>query len=100
MEALSENSLEINFLLDVTDKPWRTYDEKLHNCGIDAGSPLLKVLLNNACFHHPYSFLRNLELERVSMNVKVEGQRHFKIQNNTGLLSPAGASCCLALSLM
>ncbi len=90
-EAPYENSLEISFLLDVTDKPWHSYDEAAHNCGIDASSPLLKVLLNNACFHHPYSFLRNLELERVSMNVKVEGQRFVRIQNNIGLLSPAGA---------
>lgn len=91
VEAPYENSLEINFLLDVTDKPWRVYDETLHNCGIDAVSPLLKVVLNNACFHHPYSFLRNLVLERVSINVQVEGHKHFKLQNNIGLLSPAGS---------
>lgn len=86
-----ENSLEFKFLLDVTDKPWITYSEKVHNCGLDALNPLLKVLLNNACFHHPYSFLRNLVLERVSVNVSVEGQKYFKIQNNTGLLSTASA---------
>jgi len=90
-ETLNETCLEINFLLDVTDKAWRTYNEAVHQCGIDARSPLLKVLLNNACFHHPYSFLSNLVLERVSMNVRVEGHRYVKIQNNIGLLSPAGA---------
>jgi hypothetical protein len=91
MQAPDENSLEIKFQLDITGKPWITYDEKVHSCGIDAASPLLKVLLNNACFHHPYSFLRNLVLERVSVNVSVEGHKYFKIQNNTGLLSTASA---------
>ncbi len=91
MEPPFENSLEINFYLDITAKAWRTYSESLHNCGIQASVPLLKVLLNNTCFHHPYSFLRDLVLERVGVKVQVEGHKFFKLQNNVGIMSATHA---------
>ncbi|GAA0553609.1 baseplate J/gp47 family protein [Chitinophaga japonensis] len=88
LEEPLDNSLEITFMLDITAKAWSTYNEKVHASGLAAAVPLLKVLLNNNSFHHPYSFLRSLLLERVAVNVQVSGHRHVKLQSNIGMLSP------------
>ncbi|HEU4554852.1 MAG TPA: hypothetical protein VFS25_18530 [Chitinophaga sp.] len=88
MTAATDNSLELFFVLDPTDKAWTIYNEKAHGSGLQSKAPLLKVLLNNASFHHPYSFLRSLLLERVCVQVKVTGHKSFRLQNNIGPLSP------------
>jgi len=84
---LTDNSMEIFFALDPTDKPWGVYDEKAHGGGLSSKQPFLKVLLNNTSFHHAYSYLRPMLLERVCVKVNVTGHRYFKMQNNIGPVS-------------
>ncbi len=87
IDSNTDHCIDISFVLDARDKGWSNFDSKVHGDGITSALPLLKVLLNNASFHHPYSFLRGLLLERVHVKVNVTGHKYFKLQNNIGPLN-------------
>lgn len=81
--------IKISFVLGTTDKPFETYKEEIHGLGFNTELPVLQILLNNFVEHHPYSYLKNLLIERITLNAKVKGFKLLKLQNNVGPLSPA-----------
>ncbi|MBS0032278.1 hypothetical protein ACTJJ0_33805 [Chitinophaga sp. 22321] len=80
----ADNAIVINFLLRNSDDAFSVYNPEAHGPDIASSLPLLKVLLNNNSFHHPYSFLRNIVLERVTVRAKVTDFRAVKLDNNMG----------------
>lgn len=83
------NTLEISFTLDTPDKAFDVYKEEVHQMNLPTSLPLLQIILNNFVEHYPYGFLRNLMLDRVTIQVKVKGFKEVKLQNNVGPLSIA-----------
>lgn len=80
----TDNVIVINFLLRTGEGPFCVYNPEAHGPGVTSQLPLLKILLNNNSFHHPYSFLRSLVLERVTVTANVTGYRAVKLDNNVG----------------
>ncbi|PSL45359.1 hypothetical protein CLV51_10461 [Chitinophaga niastensis] len=84
LEEQADNTIVINFLLHTNDEAFCVYNPEVHGTGINSQLPLLKVLLNCNSFHHPYSFLRKLVLDRVTVTAKVSGYRSVKLDNSLG----------------
>ncbi|SKC95210.1 hypothetical protein SAMN05660461_0289 [Chitinophaga ginsengisegetis] len=83
----ADNAILINFLLRGSEAPSGVYNPEVHGANISSALPLVKILLNNNSFHHSYSFLRHLVLERVTVTAKVTGFRAVKLDNNIGELN-------------
>ncbi|MGF6930301.1 hypothetical protein QFZ48_005801 [Chitinophaga sp. W2I13] len=83
----ADNAIVINFLLRSSEAAFTVFSPDVHGDNITSALPLLKVLLNNNSFHHPYSFLRQLVLDRVTVTAKVTGFRAVKLDNNVGELN-------------
>ncbi|CAL1518631.1 hypothetical protein [Chitinophaga sp. MM2321] len=87
----ADNAIAINFILHMNAEASSTYKEEVHGDNIASSLPLLKILLNNNSFHHPYSFLRYLVLERVTVTANVDGYHSVKLSNNIGEANAAHA---------
>lgn len=79
--------LEINFKLNSGKRTAGIFDPLIHKCDIDTKFPVFRMRLNNFAEHHAYSFLKESNLERVTINIKVKGFKGLKAQNNIGPLS-------------
>ncbi|MBW8686814.1 hypothetical protein [Chitinophaga rhizophila] len=84
-----DNAFLITIAYDTNAPAAAIYNPLVHGGAYQSGYPLLRLLLNNNSFHHPYSFLPLLWLERISIRANVKGYRSVKLYNNTGPLSPA-----------
>lgn len=83
------SSLVITFELNNSQKAFDCYNEAIHNNLLNTQLPVLKVLLNSQVEHYAYSFLRVMQLNRLTLNVKVKAFKDIKLQNNVGPLSPS-----------
>ena len=83
------NAFFITLVYEVNAPAAAIYDPLIHGGAYQSKLPLLRLLLNNNSFHHPYSYLPMLWLERVSLRAQVKGYRSVKLFNNAGPLSPA-----------
>ncbi|MBM3442378.1 MAG: hypothetical protein FJX89_06715 [Bacteroidetes bacterium] len=66
------------------------YVEEVHQLGLQAGQPMLRVMLNPAHAYHPYTHLQFLELDDIEVNVQVNDLRHLHLHSSTGALDDAG----------
>jgi hypothetical protein len=78
--------IEVKFKMEATAAAVGVYNNKLHGYGFDVPWPVIRFLLNNSSFHHPYSFLSYFIMERITIKVNVEDSKLFKIKNNLGEL--------------
>lgn len=70
-------------------KPIDNYQQKVHGYDITTSMPLLRFIVNNNSFHNPYSFLRDLVVEKINIHVSVKGFSLLSLRNNIGVLSTA-----------
>ncbi|WP_343690613.1 hypothetical protein [Chitinophaga sp.] len=85
----TKDSIQISFTIGITAPPVIIYNPKVHGGQYHCPHPMLKVLLNNNSFHHPYSYLKSLELDRITIHARVKGFRSVQLRNNVGPLSAA-----------
>ncbi len=83
---LGEPALTLQFILPASAPPVFPYDAALHGSGFSTPWPLLKVLLSDEEPIFSYSFLRDLELEQVDLNIDVVGLSNLSVYNDLGLL--------------
>ncbi|WP_149695989.1 hypothetical protein [Chitinophaga sp. CF418] len=83
------NCLVISITYDANAPAAALYNPVVHHGEYQTTLPLIKLLLNNNSFHHPYSYLPLLRLERVAIRANVKGYRSVRLFNNAGPLSPA-----------
>lgn len=88
LEKQSKTILKINFVLTPAHKAMDVFNPEVHQLKCSSAFPMLRFSLNNFAEHHPYSFLRETLLDRVTVNVQVKGFKALKMQNNIGPLSP------------
>ncbi|MDP4209270.1 MAG: hypothetical protein Q8928_10710 [Bacteroidota bacterium] len=81
--------LEIILQLKGSDPAFDIYRQHIHQLSIESALPLLHIGLNNYAEHHPFSFLKNTLIERITIKVDVKDFKSVKLQNNIGVLSPA-----------
>lgn len=85
----SANCIVISMTYDTNAPAAALYDPLVHKGAYQTSLPLIRLLLNNNSFHHPYSFLPLLWLERIAIRANVKGYRSVRLFNNAGPLSPA-----------
>ena len=76
--------IEIKFKLEITAEAVAVYNSKVHGYPFDAHWPVIRFLLNNSSFHHPYTFLSWFIIERITIKVNVKESKLFKLKNNHG----------------
>lgn len=81
-----ESYIEVKWVLETGDPAVAVCNSLLH--GFDPGMPwpVAKLLLNNASFHHPYTFLSYLVINRINIRLDVQESRCFQLKNNLGEL--------------
>jgi hypothetical protein len=72
--------------MEITEEAIGIYDSKVHGYPFEVQWPVLRFLLNNSSFHHPYTFLSWFIIERITIKVQVKGSKLFKLKNNLGEL--------------
>lgn len=82
----SDCFIDVKFKMEITEEAIGIYNSKLHGYDFDVPWPVIRFLLNNSSFHHPYSFLSYFIIERITIKVDVEGSKLFKLKNNLGEL--------------
>jgi hypothetical protein len=83
-----ENSLVVTFFLPEDFPPVVPYDRKIHGDGYETRLPVVRMIQNPRSYLYPYGILSKLELERIRIDVTVEGCRLLQLYNNIGQLSP------------
>ncbi len=83
------NCIVISITYDINAPAAALYNPVVHLGSYQTALPLIRLLLNNSSFHHPYSYLPLLWLERIAIRANVRGYRSVRLFNNAGPLSPA-----------
>ncbi|RFM33312.1 hypothetical protein [Chitinophaga silvisoli] len=86
---LTSDSIQLTFTIGMSAPPVVVYNQKVHSEQYRTTHPMVKVLLNNNSFHHPYSYLQYLQLDRITIHARVKGCRAVQLRNNVGPLSAA-----------
>lgn len=89
-QSLSAARISLEFQLLRSAPPISAYAQDLHGPSFQSTWPVLKVLLSSEEPIYPYSFLRDLELEEVGLQVEVKGMRNLTAYNDQGLLDLSG----------
>jgi hypothetical protein len=84
--------LEIELRIYNADEVIDVYKPLIHGGNFDIDCPVFKLLLNNYSVNNPFTFLRNIKMERISIIADVQGSRAVKLQNSIGPLSAASTS--------
>lgn len=79
--------LDLTFKLSATDPAVGLYQQAVHGDAYMAGAPAVKIEINNNAFHNAFGFLRNMEINRISIVADVKGARGLQLQNNLGPVS-------------
>ncbi|MDE2387605.1 MAG: baseplate J/gp47 family protein [Betaproteobacteria bacterium] len=82
------NSLAITFFLPEDFPAVVPYDRNIHGDGYETQLPMVRLIQNPHGYLYPYGILSKLELDRISIDVTVEGCRMLQLHNNIGQLSP------------
>ena len=79
---------EIRLSLTI-DKKYPTidnYDEEIHEAKLAADAPVFYFKLNTDNFYFAYSFLYEMELSKIDIDVKVQNLKNISVINNSGEL--------------
>lgn len=88
-DGKNNNYFQVEFELGQKDQPVQEYDPVLHGADFDVQWPMVSIFLNNNAFFHPYTFFQFIKINKVSINVKVEGSTRLQLQNNFGKVTNA-----------
>lgn len=89
LEGVTDKFIEIDFELGHNDPPIGVYQTSTHGYQLNSSWPLLRLEINNNSFHNPYTFLKDMVLQRVGIRLSVTDSAAVKLQNNIGTLSMA-----------
>lgn len=84
-----QSVLSLEFILPASAAAVASYDPAIHGENYQTPWPVLKVVLSDEEPIYSYSFLRDLELEEVNLEVQVTGLRNLTAYNDIGLLDAA-----------
>ena len=83
-----DKAIELVLRLNSSESAIDSYNKDIHLLNFDSKFPLIRIGLNNYDEHHPYSFLNNSLIDRITIKTNVKGFRSLVLQNNIGLISP------------
>lgn len=85
------NSIQINFQLKENDPAWVAYSNKVHGDIYNTNFPIVEILLKGDSIYYPYSFLKELEWERLGVKLEVEDFRDVMVYNKHGLVDTSSS---------
>lgn len=81
------NSLEIKFSISKAKPAIVPYNNNvLKDLYFDTDLPVIKIILNDSKQPYSYSFLQNLKVEKVDINVKVDQIRNYQVYDDNFVL--------------
>lgn len=89
LENVTDKFIEIDFELGHNDPATGVYNAGIHGGQLESSWPLLRLQINHNSFHNPYTFLKEMILQRVGVRLSVTDSASVKLQNNIGTLSTA-----------
>ena len=86
-EPDADNFIDFDFELIHTDPSIVNYQRELHEFEYQTNWPVIRFMLNANSFHSPYTFLKDISFQRISIKLSVTDSEQFKMQNNIGVVS-------------
>ncbi|MEM6724967.1 MAG: hypothetical protein AAF598_13085, partial [Bacteroidota bacterium] len=83
---LADAELIIRFTIQQAQPSVISYDPEIHGPDFEAGHPVLKVMLKKEDSDYAYSFLRDLIVDTIFINVNVDKVRSLDLYNHIGPL--------------
>ncbi|SJZ92627.1 hypothetical protein [Sediminibacterium ginsengisoli] len=84
-----DHFIELDFELKHNDAPTAVYSKDIHGFEYDTEWPMIRFVINNDSFHNPYTFLKDIHIERVAIRLSVTESEHLTMRNNVGAVSTA-----------
>jgi hypothetical protein len=84
--------LELKMQINDAEQFVDVYNPIIHGGSFDIEWPVFRLLLNNYSANNPFTFLRSLKMERITIIADVTGSKAVKLQNSVGPLSAASTS--------
>lgn len=78
----STGIIRVSFILDKTFPDIVSFDSFVHNLQLESDLPVIRFKLNQECFYNPYSFLNNMQVSKIDLNVKVKNLKKFNCYVN------------------
>ncbi len=72
--------------LDKTDPAFTNYDSTIHLLELNTEYPVLKINIDQTKFFNPYSFLNQLELVKIDIDVEVNNLKQLKVYRDGQLV--------------
>lgn len=87
----TDKTLEIKIELNADDAAVSSYNSLVHGGNYDIRWPVFRLMLNNYAMYNPFVFLKNKQVERITIRADVNGSKAVKLQNSIGALSAVNA---------
>mgnify|MGYP001799395232 CR=1 FL=1 len=85
-ESWTNGEIYISLLLDISDPEVTGYQEEIHGEGFETKWPVASFELTSEHAMYAYSYLRDLMIEKCTIDVKVEKLKNLIVYNDLGLL--------------
>ena len=83
-------ALELQVRLAPGIDPIVAYSPEVHGGNYDCELPIVRFIINPSAYIYPYSFLKDLVIKEIEIQVDVRGVREVVLHNNLGPLDPTG----------
>lgn len=87
IEDDSDHCIDIYFELTASDPGTTVYNSGVHGGNYETGFPIIRLKVNNSSFYNPYTFFKDIVLERITIRLGVTESRQVKLRNNIGEIS-------------
>lgn len=81
--------LKISFDIENIEPAIVGFDNEIHEGNFNTSLPILKAILNNQAYIYPYTLMRDLVIEQVSIYAQVSGVKDLILHGDMGELSPS-----------
>ncbi len=82
----TDGEVPINLLLDISAPPIAGYDEETHGSGFSTKWPVIQFVLTSERAMYAYTYLRDLIIEKCTIEVKVDQVKDLQVFNDLGKL--------------
>lgn len=78
----STGVIRLSFTLDKKYPDFVNYNDSNHSLELNTDLPILKIKINQDSFYNPYSFLNDMQLNKIDIHVKVENLKSINCYVN------------------
>ncbi|MBW4891590.1 hypothetical protein KXQ82_17825 [Mucilaginibacter sp. HMF5004] len=89
---VAERKLDIEIHINNSDEFIDVYNPIVHGEDYDTEWPIFRLLLNTYSVNNPFTYLRKVKMQRITIIADVRGSRAVKLQNSVGPVSAVSTS--------